>query len=430
MLKRLRTMLWGTISPEELRKFFFLALILSLIIGTYAMIRPLKDAVFMRIVGKYYLPYAKLLSFAFLIPLLMMYGKLVDLIAKHRVFYVVATIYVFVFLTIAYLLAHPVIGLANTLQSPNRFIGWSFYLIVESFSSIMVALFWSLAASTTDFASAKKGYPLIVAGAQIGAIIGPECAKNATYIGIANIVVIVSTILIVAIFLVKKIVQQSSIFNSPKPLHVTGPVEGLRLLFTHPYLIGIFCIATLHEIITILLEYRFLLLTDQAFISIEKVIEFLGLSTQITNTLALFIALFGTSFLLKTFDLTFCLVFFPVSAAIILLCIIFFPSHWSLLGALMIMKALGYALNNPCKEMLYIPTSVDIKFKAKSWIDAFGGRFSKALGALLNAVLSTTSALALYGSCAALGIVGVWTIVAMIMGKTHADLIKKNDTIS
>lgn len=36
--------------------------------------------------------------------------------------------------------------------------------------------------------------------------------------------------------------------------------------------------------------------------------------------------------------------------------------------------------------MLYQPTSPQIKFKAKAWIDIFGSRLAKAVGALLNEV--------------------------------------------
>jgi hypothetical protein len=47
---------------------------------------------------------------------------------------------------------------------------------------------------------------------------------------------------------------------------------------------------------------------------------------------------------------------------------------------MLVLKGLSYSLNNPCKEILYQPTSQNIKFKAKSWIDVFGARGSKALG--------------------------------------------------
>jgi AAA family ATP:ADP antiporter len=45
---------------------------------------------------------------------------------------------------------------------------------------------------------------------------------------------------------------------------------------------------------------------------------------------------------------------------------------------------MSYALNNPCKEMLYQPTSSSVKFKCKSWIDTFGARGCKATGSLVT----------------------------------------------
>ena len=48
--------------------------------------------------------------------------------------------------------------------------------------------------------------------------------------------------------------------------------------------------------------------------------------------------------------------------------------HVQLFFALMVVsKGFSYALNSPAREMLYAVTSEQIKFKAKSWIDVFGG---------------------------------------------------------
>lgn len=49
-------------------------------------------------------------------------------------------------------------------------------------------------------------------------------------------------------------------------------------------------------------------------------------------------------------------------------------AHQVVFGSMMFLKALSYSLNNPCKEMLYNPTSTAVKFKSKSWIDIFGQR--------------------------------------------------------
>jgi AAA family ATP:ADP antiporter len=58
---------------------------------------------------------------------------------------------------------------------------------------------------------------------------------------------------------------------------------------------------------------------------------------------------------------------------------------------MMILKANSYALNNPTKEMLYQPTSSNVKYKAKSWIDIFGARGSKALGSVVTNAFSTSA---------------------------------------
>ena len=41
---------------------------------------------------------------------------------------------------------------------------------------------------------------------------------------------------------------------------------------------------------------------------------------------------------------------------------------------MLLLKGFSYCLNNPCKEILYQPTSSNVKFKAKSWIGVFGAR--------------------------------------------------------
>merc|ERR1712023_458949 len=46
------------------------------------------------------------------------------------------------------------------------------------------------------------------------------------------------------------------------------------------------------------------------------------------------------------------------------------------------LHALALALSNPCMELLYQPTSSEVKFKVKTWIDKFGQGGVKALGSV------------------------------------------------
>ncbi len=100
---------------------------------------------------------------------------------------------------------------------------------------------------------------------------------------------------------------------------------------------------------------------------------------------------------------------------------------WVLFGAMVSLKGLGYAFNLPIKEMLYIPTSKDIRYKAKSWIDSFGKRMSKATGSSINALFIPTE-LVFYSSIIGLGIVSLWIMIALHVGRVY-EKITRNGTI-
>jgi AAA family ATP:ADP antiporter len=86
----------------------------------------------------------------------------------------------------------------------------------------------------------------------------------------------------------------------------------------------------------------------------------------------------GTSFIMQKWGLTFCIVSFPITVGLVVIFVYFNPSKEVFFAAMIVIKCFTYALNNPAKEIMYIPTSQDIKFKTKGWIDIFGSRSMKA----------------------------------------------------
>jgi len=433
MLSKAIRALWGNLSSEEIKRFGMLSLTFMFIIGSYWLMRPLKDGLFMHIVGATYIPWAKLASVVFLVPLLIFYSKLVDTIQKHKLFYVICAIYVVYFIVIAYLLADPTIGLANSDPNPSRLLGWSIYIGIESFGSLVVALFWSFVASITKTDSAKKGFALIISGAQIGSIAGPQFARYASVIGMPQLALIVAC----GVFMVPVLIKIFTILH-PDSTQVqpgenkkkTGALEGLRLIFSKPYLMGVLGIATLYEVVGTIIDYQMKLLAKAEYIQTEKVTEFLALFAQSANGLALVFALLGTSFFIRRYGLTFCLVMFPTAVACVICYVWFKPILWVLFFAMVAIKGLSYALNNPCKEILYIPTSKDAKFKAKGWIDTFGSRSAKGSASGINIALGKSLPnLLFYGSIVSLGIVGFWILVALYVGRTNQKLVDSGQII-
>src|SRR5581483_3821135 len=162
MLKRLASTLWGNFeSKEELKKFGLLALIFCGIIAIYWALRPMKDSIFNALIGMEWQPYAKGLSLVIMFPLVILYSKLVDMFPRHRVFYFLTGLYGVIAVIMYFCFSDPTIGLANTLKSPMRIIGWVWYVWVESFGSLMVALFWAIVTDITSPESAKRGFPLV-----------------------------------------------------------------------------------------------------------------------------------------------------------------------------------------------------------------------------------------------------------------------------
>ncbi len=435
MISTICRTLWGDVSREEAKKFGLLSAVFFFIIGTYWLMRSLKEAIFLNTVGPSYLPFAKIVSLVCLVLVLMVYAKLVDALEKHTLVYLLCGIYSVAFIAIAYGLAHPSIGFANTVLDKFRLVGWLSYFAIESSGTLIIALFWSFVASSVDPSSAKRGYPIILAGAQVGSILGASLATHAEFFGLVLLVSIGAASLMIVPFMIRFFMfhHPDPVSTAPRaPKKSTGALEGLRLLFSHPYLMGILVVGTVYEVIGEILNLQMKLLANDIYPTAEKMAGFMGSFGVAVNILSLFFAFVGTSFFIRRFGITFCLVMYPATIALAILFAWSMNGLWFFFAAMVALKGMSYAFNNPCKELMYIPTSKDIKFKAKSWMDGFGGRSAKALGAGVIAafpMVQSIVSLISYGSIVSLGIIAAWIPIAFLVGRTNSKLVDEGKII-
>jgi len=417
--------LYGDLSVVELKKFLILAVLFLNLIGSYWLLRPLKDGVFFTTVGLQYLPYAKMSSFIVIIPLILIYSKLVDMYPRHVLMYIICGGYGILFAIISVCLKLPQIGLDNTESSPDRLLGWVTYFGIESFGSICVALFWSFVTSSTSSSSAKKGYPMIVTGGQIGSILGPFLATTTEYLSIPTLFFIAVSEIAFVVLLTQyymRVIGNSELAASEasqdkKP--PSGLLVGLKLLLTEKYLLGIFCISTIYEIVGTIMDYQMKVLASEQYPTPEAFTAFLGSFGVAVNSVSFIVSLLGTSILLRKLGLRICLMIFPTAVSLVLLFVFLIPALSVIFFAQVCLKGLSYAINNPSKEMLYIPTGPDVKFKVKSWIDMFGGRSAKAFGGMIVAPLKGSTDLLLHvGTLVGFFWVFVWIFAALFVGKT------------
>lgn len=266
------------------------------------------------------------------------------------------------------------------------------YCAIESFGSIFVSLFWSFVNSSVSLEHAKASYGLIIAGAQVGAILGPTLVVMSNVLGVANLYVFGGAVVGLVWVLMKKYVSFYGVgrginAGGAKPdKGATGLVEGLWLLLKHPYVMGIFAITCLFEVVVTVLDFEMKVIAKKQpqYVKAEDFARFMGFFGQATNSVSLFFSLVGTSFVIRRLGLSSTLMLFPTMLMAVLSYVMVYPSLDVFFFALVTVKGLSYALNKPSVEMLYFATSDTIKFKSKSWSDVFGARCAKAFGSVIT----------------------------------------------
>ena len=429
------------------------------LIGGYWLLRSLKDPVLTALCGVAAIPKAKMLSVFIVLGVVSIYNRLLDTdIPKHKLFYIFGTFYFGLFSIIAVLLSDPVIGLPNQTPNVNRVLGWVSYCGIESFGSVMVSLFWSFANSNFNIETAKASYGLLVATAQVGSILGPTLVNRyAATIGVPKVyfcgaicmlLVQASMYLYIQAYgseeLKKKVDAEAEADAPPKKRkEKAGVLEGLHLFAKHNYVKGIFAISCLFMVEVIIVDYTMKVLARDHFdeehpcergascwdpvadepvgLSTEATAAFttfMGLFGQATNTLSFLMSLLGTAAVIRTLGLRLTLLLFPSLCLAVIIMVRLYPSLYVVFAAMIILKANSYALNNPTKEMLYQPTAPNVKYKAKSWIDIFGARGSKAMGSVItNAFSDSAPHLIQNGSLVGMAVASFLIFNARFMGR-------------
>lgn len=446
------------IQKNEIKKFTLFALALCCILTAYWELRMIKDLFFyMRLgfptelgwdidYGRSLIPKLKMLSPFFIAGIVIIYTKLLDMFDKHKLFYIFCSFYAMIFgLTGFAVFASQTYGPHFIGKWPLATLGISVYLLTESFGSLIVALFWSFAASCNKSHEAKKSFPFIIAIAQVGTIFGSSLLIFGfpLWIYYAICTGLILLVMVIIHTIITTIPSEQLVSDKIEKKQKPDILAGIRLLLTQPYLLGVFIASTFYEIIKTFIDFQ---MKSQAslFMSQAAYTSFCGWFAFWTNLTAFLMALLGTSYIMKKYGLRFCILISPVTYTLALLSLYLYyttnPLPENLFHAtfitMIIVTAISYAVNNPAKEMMYIPTSNDAKFKVKGITDTVGSRGAKAIASSINDSLNVGATAALkianvlaFGTLFGLGFIVIWAIAAFYVGNKNAQLVKDNQII-
>ncbi len=465
--------LWSVKSEFRL-KVGLLALTFAFLTATQAIWRSLKVSVFAKIVGAAYVPDAKIYSLLLMIPIILAYSKLVDILRRHQLMYVFTIMHSVGGFIFAYLLLHPTLGIANITTSKDRWVGWAFYFFMESFSAFLSTSFWSFANSINKPKDAKNFYGLFVAASKIGGILAASgmwlfamvcigkldwfvhlfTSKTASLSDAALITTLLgtgATFLLGAalcIFLLIKFVPgyhmhgYEAVYQMEKKREHTADkfslthwlkqsVDGLLVIISQPYVLGIFSLSIFYDLIMTVMEFHVLVAADDAHDTVAKLAIYYAGYFLTMHVCGFLISVFATTPLQRMFSNRTMFLIFPAFCFAAVITAFLFPSAEMLFFIAALFRGANYGLNHPVREMLYIPTTKEIKFKSKAWSDAFGSRIAKAGGSIFykNACTYAPAFSHLISSSFMLSITAVWVAVSYFVGRTFQHAIDTQSVI-
>ena len=397
----------------QLPRVLFHAIIIGTIIASFWILDSIKDPIFTVLIGIEYQPMAKVLSVGATFLFVCAYDALTSLVSKTTLFYMISIYFGTLFFISAALLSHPSIGINNIHRDYSRVIGWTTFFAIECYGSLMVALFWSFTNTVMDVYLAKASYGLIVSAAQLGALLGSSVATKSSDIGIPTLLLI-SSVMILSVNILVKLYQVvypqisssdviTSQFDSYEGASTLDKIqsylrslyEGVILIRKYRYVTYLLEVTLLYEIMVTMIEYKFKVMGASETSTWAEGEESDGNSFvlllarfgQFTNIISFCISFFAFTYLINTYGVKSCLMVFPALLMVGFLLVCIFPKLWLIFFVVSVLKALIFSFFDPMKEILYVPTSDSIKFKAASWIEVFGARFAKAIGSFLNRVM-------------------------------------------
>lgn len=367
------------LTAEEKRKTALLFLFFFLVIAVFWIQKPLRTSGLLISGGIVALPWAKLLVAAAVLPALAAYAALTRSLRERPRAVLVGVCSGAFILGLA---AFAGLGRGTTAAA------FAYFLFVDLYVTVMVALFWSLAHETTPPAQARRIYALAGAGGILGGIAGSALTGWLAPIAPPE------TMLWIAAALLAPLAPLARGLGPPSPedgnegssLHAAW--HGARLTWASPYLLAIGAVVVLYEVSSNVVDYLFHAHALSAFSEEAALAAFLGRFNAAIIGASVIFQLVLTSYLLRRRGPRAGLLILPAAFAAGSLLFLAAPTLAAAAFLFFSDGSLHYSVNQTSKETLYTSETRQVKYEAKAFIDMLLFRAAKAFSSLLIAAFN------------------------------------------
>jgi AAA family ATP:ADP antiporter len=269
-----------------------------------------------------------------------------------------------------------------------------YWVWCDIFTITTVTQFWIMVNDIYHPRQAKRLIGFLVSGGLLGGIAGSLLARFlAQVLGTTDLLLICPFLLLPCILIVSILHRQTQEPRDDKKKRIssaevskTGYLESFGIIKKSRYLQILSTIMATAIIITTLVDFQFNSVIERSLVNQDARTAFLGTFFTGLLVFSYFIHVFLTSRVLKNFGMRMALSIAPIFLLAASIAIFFSPAAFLLYWAVAIKggdKSLAHSLNQSVRELLYIPISPEIKYKAKVFIDMFINKFAKGIAALI-----------------------------------------------
>ncbi len=364
-------------SPALRASFLFVDFLL--IILAYYQIKPASRSLFLEHLSADMLPWVWISSALTLGALMPGYQWLVRRFSRHLI--VLGTLILFA----ALLLIFRVL-----MENSNATIAFTFYIFVDILSVVLVEQLWSMTNSSFASVDGKRWYGIVSSGGLIGGIIGSATANwMMTYTGMQTADLLISAAALLGLIfalsfaLVRIGLLQEHDIAPPVLPEFKNSAGNWRILFSNRYLTLIAACLLVAQLVSPIVEYQFLSMVERNYTDRDERTAFLGLFLSAMSALALGINLLITPVIHRFFGAIGGLLLQPFLMMVFAFGFAINATTSAVMALRLADKSLAYSITRASRELLYIPIDSVTIYRAKAWIDMFGYRLFKILGALV-----------------------------------------------
>ncbi len=403
-----------------------------LLLCCYYLIRPVREALVLGQEGAEVRSYASAAMAATLVFLVPAYGALASRVNRMRLITRVSVIFA------SNLVAFYLLGLAKV---PH--LGVAFFIWVGIFNMMIVAQFWSFANDVYTPDEGKRLFPLVVFGANLGAIVGASLSKPLIgAVGVYPPLLVAAAVLALSLLITgavnsieRRAVDERSRVAAQEPLRPDG---GFKLVLADRYLAYLALLAVVLNFVNTNGEF---ILAKTLTTAADTLVAsgqtggvpaaefkgkfigqyYAGFLTWV-NTITALVQLFVVSRVLKRFGVRVALFVLPLIALGGYTLMAMAPIIGIIRTVKIMENSTDLSLQNTARQALYLPTSREAKYKAKAAIDTFFVRMGDVLSGVTVALVTWLALTPGSVTLVNLALVLVWILIVIGIGRRHRAL--------